>query len=287
MKRIGFIGLGIMGLPMARHLMEKGYALYVYTRTRSKAQPLLDEGAIWCDGPGTVTFLSDAVITMVGFVQDVEDVYFKKDGIIANAKPRSYLIDMTTTSPTLSARIYDAAKEKGAHALDAPVSGGETGAQNAALSIMAGGDREAYEACLPLFECMGAQITYTGAAGSGQHTKMANQIAISGALAGVCEAIAYGRQNGLNLDTMLKSISKGAAGSWQMENLGPRILQGDLAPGFFMKHFIKDMGIALSEEQDLSLQVLKTVYDACRELQAQGLGDCGTQALIRHYCDVD
>jgi 3-hydroxyisobutyrate dehydrogenase-like beta-hydroxyacid dehydrogenase len=287
MKRIGFIGLGIMGLPMARHLMEKGYALYVYTRTRSKAQPLLDEGAIWCDGPGTVTFLSDAVITMVGFVQDVEDVYFKKDGIIANAKPRSYLIDMTTTSPTLSARIYDAAKEKGAHALDAPVSGGETGAQNAALSIMAGGDREAYEACLPLFECMGAQITYTGEASSGQHTKMANQIAISGALAGVCEAIAYGRQNGLNLNTMLKSICQGAAGSWQMENLGPRIVTGDLAPGFFMKHFIKDMGIALDESQHLSLQVLKTVYDACSELQAQGLGECGTQALIRHYCSLD
>lgn len=285
MKRIGFIGIGVMGKSMARNLMRGGCEVAVYTRTKEKARELLAAGATWCESAGACAAGRDAVITMVGYPADVEQVYFGPEGIIAQATPGAYLIDMTTTSPALSQRIYREGRARGLHALDAPVSGGDVGAQNAALSIMVGGDEPDFRACLPLLGLMGKQIVYQGGPGSGQHTKMANQIAIAGAISGVCEALAYGRAMGLDPDTMLSSISGGAAGSWQMSNLAPRIVKGDLAPGFYLKHFVKDMSIAqqAAQEQGVELAVLERVLETYRRLEAEGCGDLGTQALIKHY----
>lgn len=285
MKKIGFIGIGVMGKSMAENLMKNGYMVTVYTRTEKKAASLVSMGASWAESPEDCARGQDAVITMVGFPKDVEEVYFGSHGIFQSAAPGSYVIDMTTTSPKLSVRIYEEGKRLGIHALDAPVSGGDTGAKNGTLSIMVGGDKEAYEACLPVFSCMGKEIHYEGKAGYGQHTKMANQIALAGAIGGVCEALAYGKAAGLDLNTMLDSISKGAAGSWQMSNMAPRILKGDLKPGFFVKHYIKDMSIA-SEEADeagIYLDVLETVLSMYEAVAEEGFEDAGTQALIRYY----
>lgn len=285
MKKIGFIGTGVMGKPMARHLMRKGYEVFVYNRTKSKAQELLDEGAAWCKSAGECARGKDAVITMVGYPQDVREVYFGGDGIITSVEQGTFLIDMTTTSPQLSQEIFEAAAVKGAHALDAPVSGGDIGAENATLAIMVGGEKSAFDACLPLFEAMGRNIVYQGPAGSGQHCKMANQIAIAGTIAGVCESIAYARAQGLDPKIVLDTISTGAAGSWQMSNNGTRILEENMEPGFFVKHFVKDMGIAAEEAKQagLHLDVLSRTLWMYRELEAQGLGNLGTQALIRYY----
>jgi 3-hydroxyisobutyrate dehydrogenase/2-hydroxy-3-oxopropionate reductase len=231
----------------------------------------------------------DAAITIVGYPKDVEAVYFGENGIIQNTRPGAYVIDMTTTSPLLAVRIYEEAKKAGLYALDAPVSGGDTGARNGTLSIMVGGDEEAFEQCRELFSCMGTNILYEGKAGSGQHTKMANQIAVAGAIAGVSEAFAYGQKMGLDCRKMLSSISTGAAGSWQMSNLGPRIMKDDFAPGFFIKHFIKDMNIAEEEAEAacLPLPILQTVLSMYEDLSAQGCDELGTQALIRHYNPQD
>jgi 3-hydroxyisobutyrate dehydrogenase/2-hydroxy-3-oxopropionate reductase len=223
---------------------------------------------------------------MVGYPKDVEEVYFGAEGILEHAQAGCCVIDMTTTSPKLSTRIYGKAKEKGIFALDAPVSGGDTGAKNGTLSIMAGGDKEAFEKCLPIFQAMGKNIVYEGPAGFGQHTKMANQIALSGVIASVCEAISYAREAGLDVQTMLDSISAGAAGSWQMTNMAPRILKGDLNPGFFIKHFIKDMTIAAEEAEgvNLHLEILNDVLCMYKDLaDNRNLGDLGTQALIKYY----
>ncbi|HHU49259.1 MAG: NAD(P)-dependent oxidoreductase [Caldicoprobacterales bacterium] len=288
MKRIGFIGVGVMGKSMVRNLMKNGYPVSIYTRTRSKAVDVIEEGAIWYDSIAQCVRNSEVVITIVGYPKDVEEIYFGEKGILANAVSGTYLIDMTTTSPKLSKHIYDAAAKKNMFALDAPVSGGDTGARNATLSIMVGGDREAFDACYPIFQAMGTNIIYEGPAGFGQHTKMANQIAIAGALSGVCEALAYGKKFGLNLQTMLDSISAGAAGSWQMNNLAPRILKEDFAPGFYIKHFIKDMTIAVEEAEgvNLKLAILKDVLKMYKELaDNKGLEDLGTQALIKYYDD--
>ncbi|MGN0626311.1 MAG: NAD(P)-dependent oxidoreductase [Oscillospiraceae bacterium] len=285
MKKIGFIGTGVMGKPMARHLMRSGYEVFVYNRTQSKAQDLLDEGAIWCKSAGECARGKDAVITMVGYPQDVKEVYFGEDGIIASTGQGMFLIDMTTTSPQLSKEIFEAAAAKGAHALDAPVSGGDIGAENATLAIMVGGEKSAFDACLPLFEAMGRNIVYQGPAGSGQHCKMANQIAIAGTIAGVCESIAYARAQGLDPKVVLDTISTGAAGSWQLTNNGAHILEKNMEPGFFVKHFVKDMGIGAEEAKQagLRLDVLDRALWMYRELEAQGLGELGTQALIRYY----
>ncbi|MDD3192455.1 MAG: NAD(P)-dependent oxidoreductase [Oscillospiraceae bacterium] len=285
MKKVGFIGIGVMGKSMARHLMQHGYEVSVYNRTQKKAQEILDEGAIWCASAGECAKGQDAVITIVGYPKDVEEVYFGAGGVIENAKPGAYLIDMTTTSPRLSQEIFRQAAAKGLHALDAPVSGGDTGAKNATLAIMVGGEKEAFDACLPLFEAMGKNIVYQGPAGSGQHCKMANQIVIAGTIAGVCEAIAYAKAQGLDPDVMLDTISTGAAGSWQLSNNGAQILKGNMDPGFFIKHFIKDMSIATEEaaQRGLDLGVLDQTLQMYRELEADGLGDLGTQALIRYY----
>ena len=281
--KIGFIGVGVMGAPMVQNLMKKGHDLSVYNRTKEKAAGVVAAGAKWCESAGACAKDQDVVITIVGYPKDVEEVYFAPGGILDSAAPGTVLIDMTTTSPRLSERIYAAAKEKGMTALDAPVSGGDVGAQKGTLAIMVGGDREAFDRMQEVFAAMGTNIRYMGGAGCGQHTKMANQIAISGCIAAVCEAIAYAEACGLKPQEMFDAISTGAAGSWQLTNNGQKIIDGNYAPGFYVKHFIKDMNIALEEakDRDLPLDVLKLVRDKYDELAAAGGGDEGTQALIQ------
>ncbi len=285
MKKIGFIGIGVMGAPMAGHLLKAGYSVAVYARRKEAADALVSQGAEFCSSIAQCARGRDAVITMVGFPKDVEEVYFGEQGILQNASTGTILIDMTTTSPRLSLRIAQAAAKKGLCALDAPVSGGDVGARQATLSIMVGGDPAVCQACLPLFQAMGKQVVYEGPAGSGQHTKMANQIALGGAIAGVCEALAYGKRAGLDLPTMLQSISAGAAGSWQMSNMAPRMLASDFAPGFFIKHYIKDMDIALQEAEGfgLHMQVLEEVRKMYVALAQEGKENLGTQALYQYY----
>lgn len=285
MKKIGFIGVGIMGKSMVRNLMKAGFEVAIYTRTRSKVEDVIREGAIWRDTVKECAADRDVVITIVGYPKDVEEVYLGEGGIIANAPKGAYVIDMTTSSPKLAVKIYKAAKEAGLYALDAPVTGGDSGAKAGTLTILAGGDREAFDACLPVFEAMGKNINYEGKAGNGQHTKMCNQIAIAGAISGACEALAYAKGVGLDPQTMLDSISTGAAGSAQMSNVIPRILKDDLNPGFFIKHFIKDMKLADEEAiaADVKLGTLEYVLSMYEELEKDGLGDLGTQALIKYY----
>ncbi|MDR7814945.1 NAD(P)-dependent oxidoreductase [Lacrimispora sp.] len=285
MKKIGFIGIGIMGKSMVRNLMKAGYEVAVYSRTKSKAEDILSEGAIWCEDVKACSKGRDGVITIVGYPQDVEEVYFGENGIIANADKGTCLIDMTTTSPKLAVRIYEEAKQADLKALDAPVTGGDTGAREGTLTILAGGDRDTYDRCLPVFEAMGKAIRYEGKAGNGQHTKMCNQIAIAGALSGVCEAMVYAKANGLDVDTMVDSIATGAAGSAQLNAMAPRILSGDFAPGFFIKHFIKDMKLAAEEAEGagIRLGVLDHVLSMYESMAASGHEDEGTQALVKYY----
>lgn len=284
-KRIGFIGVGVMGKSMVLNLLKAGFEVSIYTRTKSKVTEVINDGALWCEDIQACVKDKDAIITMVGYPKDVEEVYFGEHGIIENAKLGSYLIDMTTTSPKLSEKIYEESKGKNKFALDAPVSGGDVGAKNGTLTIMVGGDKEDFDACRPIFEAMGSNIVYEGKAGTGQHTKMANQIALGGAIAGVCEAMTYAKKVGLDVQTMLDSISKGAAGSWQMSNVAPKILGEDFRPGFFVKHYVKDMKIAIEEAKDvnLDLNVIEEVRTMYERLVEDGLGDLGTQALIRYY----
>ncbi|MDR0924151.1 MAG: NAD(P)-dependent oxidoreductase [Hungatella sp.] len=285
MKKIGFIGIGIMGKSMVRNLMKAGYEVAVYSRTRSKAEDVISEGAVWCEDVKACSKGRDAVISIVGYPKDVEEVYFGENGIIANADKGTCLIDMTTTSPKLAVRIYEEAKQAGLKALDAPVTGGDTGAREGTLTILAGGDKDTYDRCLPVFEAMGKAIQYEGKAGNGQHTKMCNQIAIAGALSGVCEAMAYAKANGLDVGTMVDSIATGAAGSAQLNAMAPRILSGDFAPGFFIKHFIKDMKLAAEEAEDagIRLGVLDYVLSMYETMAASGHEDEGTQALVKYY----
>lgn len=285
MKTIGFIGVGVMGKPMVRNLMKKGFPVSIYTRTKSKVLDAIEEGAVWCDDVKTCVQDKDVIITIVGYPKDVEEVYFGENGIIANAKPGAVLIDMTTTSPKLSERTY-AEANPGASALVLQCPAATAAPRPGTLSIMVGGDREAFDACQDVFAAMGTNIIYEGGAGKGQHTKMANQIALAGAVASVSEAIAYARRTGLDVETMLASISKGAAGSWQMTNNAPKMVAGDMAPGFFIKHFIKDMAIADEEAKaaGLTMPVLEEVLEMYRELDRRGEGDLGTQAVI-HYFD--
>lgn len=285
MKKIGFIGVGVMGKSMVRNLMKQGFEVSIYARTKEKVRDVLLEGAIWCEDIALCASEKDAIITIVGYPKDVEEVYFSEAGILNNAKPGAYVIDMTTTSPKLSVKIYEEAKKKGLKALDAPVSGGDVGAKNGTLSIMVGGDEEDFNACHDIFAAMGTTIVYEGKAGNGQHTKMANQIAIAGTIAGVCEAMAYAKNAGLDIQTMLDSISKGAAGSWQMSNMAPRMLKGDFDPGFFIKHMIKDLDIAVeeAESKELELGILGKVLSMYRTLEEEGKGDLGTQALCQYF----
>ena len=280
--RVGWIGTGVMGQSMCRHLLSKGYSATVYNRTQVKAQPLLDAGALMADTPRAVAEKSDVVFAIVGFPCDVREVFLGPEGALEGSRAGTVLVDMTTSEPSLAREIAKAAKAKGVHALDAPVSGGDVGAKNAALSIMIGGDAGVIEAVRPILECMGKTIVHQGPAGAGQHTKMVNQVLIAGVMVGVCEALLYGYKAGLDLRTVLQSVSGGAAGSWSLTNLGPRILDRNFEPGFFVEHFIKDMGIALKEAEAMNLclpglALVKQLYEAVR---AQGYGRKGTQALV-------
>lgn len=285
MKKIGFIGLGIMGKSMVRNLMKAGFELHIYARNKLKAEDVIGEGAIFHDSISACIKGCEAVITIVGFPKDVEEVYFDAGNILDSASDGTYLIDMTTTSPQLAEKIYAEGKKRGLHVLDAPVTGGDIGAKNGTLSILVGGDKEDYEICLPLFEAMGTNINYQGKAGCGQHCKLANQIMIAGTLSGICEALAYAKAKGLDLETVLNSVSTGAAGSRQLDMFGPKILEGDYAPGFFVKHFIKDMKLALTEanRSELNLGVLSQVLANYEELAVEGYADLGTQALMKYY----
>jgi len=280
--KIGWIGTGVMGRWMCQHLMNRGYSATVYNRTKSKSQPLLDAGATWADSSREVAAASDITFTIVGFPPDVREVYLGEKGILKGAKPGSIIVDMTTTEPSLAKDIYDKAKAQGVSSIDAPVSGGDVGAREARLSIMVGGDAEAVKAVTPLFEAMGQNIVHQGGPGAGQHTKMCNQITIAGTIIGVCEGLLYGYKAGLDLETMLSSISKGAARCWTLETLAPRILNRNFDPGFFIEHFIKDMGIALDEakKMNLSLPGLALVHQLYLATQAQGHGRLGTHALM-------
>lgn len=285
MKKIGFIGVGLMGKSMVRNLMKAGYELHIYARTKAKVEDVISEGAVFHDAIADCVKDRDAVITIVGFPQDVEEVYFDSGNILDSASAGTYLIDMTTTSPMLAEKIYEEGTKRGMHVLDAPVTGGDTGAKEGTLSILVGGDRQDYEACHSLFEAMGTNINYEGKAGCGQHCKLANQIMIAGTLSGVCEALTYAQEKGLDLDTFMKSVSTGAAGSRQLDLFGPKIIAADYEPGFFMKHFIKDMKLALIEanKSGIDLGVLSQVLANCEELEAEGYGELGTQALMKFY----
>jgi len=281
--RIGWIGTGVMGRWMCQHLMDKGYSATVYNRSREKTQPLASAGAVVAESPKAVAERSDVVFAIVGFPKDVREVFLGQQGALAGIRPGGVLVDMTTSEPSLAREIYEASKAKGVGSVDAPVSGGDVGAKNAALSIMVGGDGEMVEAIKPLLECMGKTIVHQGAAGAGQHTKMVNQVLISGNMIGVCEALLYGYKAGLDLKTVLQSVGGGAAASWSLNNLGPRIINGDLEPGFYVEHFIKDMGIALDEAKKMGIALpgLALVHQLYVALQSQGYGRKGTQALIR------
>jgi 3-hydroxyisobutyrate dehydrogenase len=280
--RIGWIGTGVMGRWMCQHAMAKGFSATVYNRSKDKLQPLLDLGAKAADTPKQVAENSDVVFAIVGFPKDVREVFLGADGALAGSKPGTVLVDMTTSDPSLAAEIYKAAKAKGVHALDAPVSGGDVGAKNAALSIMIGGEPEVVAAVQPIFEAMGKTIVHQGAPGAGQHTKMVNQILISSNMIAVCEGLLYGHKAGLDLETVFKSVTVGAAGSKALEVLGPRMLARNFEPGFYVEHFIKDMGIALAEAEKMNLSLpglalAKQLYEAVR---AQGYARKGTHALL-------
>jgi 3-hydroxyisobutyrate dehydrogenase len=283
--KIGFVGTGVMGAAMASHILEGGYKLSVYNRTKEKASALLNKGATWKDSVADLAKDSDIVISIVGYPKDVEEVYLGEDGIVNNIKQGGYVIDMTTSKPSLAKKIYEAAKIKNIFALDAPVSGGDVGAAEGTLSIMVGGDKEAFENLKPIFGLMGKNIVLQGNAGAGQHTKMCNQIAIASTIMGVCEALSYAKKSGLDAETVLKSIGAGGAASWQLSAYAPRILKGDFAPGFYIKHFVKDMKIALEEAAEMgldtpALSLSKKLYD---KLIEQGKEDLGTQALYELY----
>ena len=280
--RIGWVGTGVMGRWMCQHAIAKGYAATVYNRSKDKTQPLAALGAKVVDSPKAVAEASDIVFAIVGFPADVREVFLGSNGALAGSKPGTILVDMTTSEPSLAVEIYEAAKAKGIHSLDAPVSGGDVGAKNAALSIMIGGDTDVVEAVTPVFECMGKTIIHQGPAGAGQHTKMVNQILIAANMIAVCEGLLYGYKAGLNLETVFKSVSVGAAGSKALEVLGPRIMARNFEPGFYVEHFIKDMGIALKEAERMNiclpgLGLAKQLYEAVR---AQGYGRKGTHALM-------
>ena len=281
-KRIGWIGTGIMGAPMCGHLLDAGFEAKVFNRTREKAQPLLAKGADWAESPREASRDVEAVFSIVGFPEDVRQVYFGDDGILAGVGKGAVAVDMTTTEPSLAKEIAEKAARRGVSAVDAPVSGGDVGARNAALSIMVGGDKEAVAAVMPLFEVMGKQIVHQGPAGSGQHTKMCNQIVIAGTMIGVSEALLYAYKAGLDPATVLESIGGGAAACWSLDNYLPRMIRRDFTPGFIVEHYIKDLGIAVSEAERMGLQLpglalAKSLYIKLKEL---GHGRSGTHALV-------
>jgi 3-hydroxyisobutyrate dehydrogenase len=285
---VGFIGLGIMGQSMAGHILAAGHDLCVYNRTRAKADDLVARGAVWKDSPGEVATACDVVITIVGYPRDVEEVYLAPGGIVERARDGAILIDMTTSSPELARRIAAAAADRGLLALDAPVSGGDVGAKAGTLAIMAGGDATAFDAAMPLFEAMGGKIVHMGPAGAGQHTKMANQIAVASTTMAVSESLSYAKGAGLDLTAVLNAIGTGAASSFLMNALGPKMVAGDYAPGFFVHHFVKDLSIALAEAEGMKLDLpgLTLARGLYQRLVDGGFGEEGTQALFRVYTQM-
>lgn len=282
MKNIGWIGTGVMGASMAGHLQKAGYEISVFNRTRKKAQELIEKGATWYDSPAEVAANTEIVFSIVGHPADVQAVYLGETGILQEKSTCKIVVDMSSSQPSLAVSIDEAAAELGIESLDAPVSGGDVGAREARLAIMVGGKKEVFETVYPLFEIMGKNISYMGNAGSGQHTKAANQILVAGTMIGVCESLLYAARQGLNMQQVIDIVETGAAGSWSISNLGPRIVKGDFAPGFFVEHFIKDMGIALKEAAatGLALPGLALVQQLYLAVQAQGHGRSGTQALF-------
>ncbi|MFM8552960.1 MAG: NAD(P)-dependent oxidoreductase [Nitrospiraceae bacterium] len=282
MTNIGWIGTGLMGAPMCGHLLTQGHKVRVHTRTLAKASPLFDRGAVWSVSPKQVVEQSDIVFTMVGFPEEVRQVYWGQTGLLAGLRSGVILVDMTTTSPSLAEEIYSAARAKGAQAVDAPVSGGDVGARNATLSIMVGGEAAVVEQLRPLLAMLGKTVVHQGGPGAGQHAKLANQIVIAGTMIGVCESLLYGYKAGLDVETLLKSIAGGAAACRTLDVLAPRMVRRDFAPGFFVDHFVKDMGIALDEAKRMGLVLpgLSLVHQLYIAVQAQGHGKQGTQALL-------
>jgi 3-hydroxyisobutyrate dehydrogenase len=280
--KVGWIGTGVMGAPMAGHLQAAKHDLYVFNRTKERAKPLLDNGAQWCESAAEVTANSEIVFTIVSLPTDVEEAYLGERGILFTEGPCRIVVDMTTSRPSLAQTIAKTAPQRGMKSLDAPVSGGDIGARNATLAIMVGGDREAFETVLPLFQLMGQNISYMGGPGAGQHTKMCNQILIAGTMIGVCESLVYAERVGLDPQSVIDIIGRGAASCWAINNLGPRIVRRDFEPGFFVEHFIKDMGIALQEAAALGLSLpgLALVQQLYIAVKAQGHGRSGTQALM-------
>ncbi len=279
--RIGWIGTGVMGASMCGHLMKAGFSATVYSRTKSKAASLLDAGATWADSPKAVAERSDIVFSIVGFPSDVQQVILGDDGALVGMQPGGIVVDMTTSRPSLAVDMYHAAKTKEVHCVDAPVSGGDIGAKNGTLSIMIGGDADVVTALQPCWDAMGQTIVHQGAAGAGQHTKMVNQTLIATGMIGVCEALLYGYKAGLDLETVMKSVASGAAGSWSLSNLGPRIIDNNFDPGFFVEHFVKDMGIALEESRRMGLSMpgLALGFQLYQAVMAQGSARNGTHAL--------
>ena len=280
--RIGWIGTGVMGSSMCGHLLRHGFATTVYSRTQAKAKELCDQGAVWAGTPRQVAELSDVVFLMVGFPHDVREVVLGTDGVLAGCKTGNMIVDMTTSEPSLAAEIAERASVKGVFSVDAPVSGGDVGAKEARLSIMIGGDSQAVQTLMPCFEMLGKTIVHQGAPGAGQHTKMVNQTLIASNMVGVCEALLYAYRAGLNLELVMQSVASGAAGSWSLSNLGPRMIQNRFEPGFFVEHFVKDMGIALEEAKrmNLTLPGLALAHQLYIALKAQGHGRDGTHALL-------
>jgi 3-hydroxyisobutyrate dehydrogenase len=280
--RTAWIGTGVKGASMCGHLIDGGHQVVVYSRTRAKAQPLVDRGATWAGSPREAAEGASIVFSMVGFPQDVREVYLGEQGVLKVLQTGAIAVDMTTTSPTLSREIYAAAQARGVSAVDAPVSGGDVGARNATLSIMVGGDQAAVDAVMPLLRIMGKTIIYQGPAGAGQHTKLCNQIVVAGTMIGVCESLFYGQKAGLDLEKVLQAISGGAAACWTLDNLAPRILKRNFDPGFFVDHFVKDMGLALEESRrmEIALPGLALVHEIYQRVQALGHGRKGTHALM-------
>ncbi|MCE4956450.1 NAD(P)-dependent oxidoreductase [Macrococcoides caseolyticum] len=280
--KIGFIGTGVMGQSMAMHLGEE---LFIHNRTKAKAQTLIDNGALWCESPKEVVQSADVIFTMLGYPHDVEAIYLGENGLITHGRAGQILIDCTTSRPELAKRIFEAGQRKSIEVLDAPVSGGDIGAKNATLSIMVGGNETTFTKMLPLFERIGQSITYFGQAGSGQHTKMANQIAIATNMIGVAESLYYAKSAGLDVERVLKTITGGAAGSWSLSNLAPRMLKEDYAPGFYTHHFLKDMGIAINECKKMNIQLpgLQLAYELYESLSQDMKQTTGTQVIYKMY----
>lgn len=284
MKKIAWIGTGVMGLPMAQHLLDAGYEVSAYNRTISKAQQLTGNVKVF-DAISECVKDADIVCTIVGFPEDVKEVYLAEHGILNHVKEGTIVIDMTTSSPSLAKEIYTAALNKNVHALDAPVTGGDKGAREATLSIMVGGNETAYQEVKDVLEVLGSTVTYMGPSGNGQHAKLANQICIAGAIATTAEALSYAKKHGLDPQLMLRVINNGSASSWQSQNNGPKMVIHDRQPGFFIKHFIKDLRLAMFEKENLDLPVLKQVLSEYEELLEKGYGDFGTQSIIDYYLE--